>query len=303
MLHGWEEIGDREKEVIARGVADGNVYGGPFHVELSPTDNCNYDCFFCNQGFIDRKKSLPLEKLTELIDQLVDTGLKTVRLSGGGEPFLHPQIKEFLEHLHKHSLKIHNVTTNGYMLTAPVVERLMALPTKEIIVSLNEVDPDRYGEMMKVRPKSFHRVVKLLMAAYMPVLKEALGIFLPLIVVNCIILGRAEAFASKNAPLASMVDGLGMGLGFTLALSLIGIVREVLGSWQLLGIPVADGLEPYALSVFIIAPGGFLTLGLLLALFNHLANCKAEKAKLAEKAAKAKPAEPAAPATPAPAAE
>jgi electron transport complex protein RnfE len=150
---------------------------------------------------------------------------------------------------------------------------------------------------------AFVTVVKLLMAAYMPVLKEALGIFLPLIVVNCIILGRAEAFASKNAPLASMVDGLGMGLGFTLALSLIGIVREVLGSWQLLGIPVADGLEPYALSVFIIAPGGFLTLGLLLALFNHLANCKAEKAKLAEKAAKAKPAEPAAPATPAPAAE
>jgi len=117
---------------------------------------------------------------------------------------------------------------------------------------------------------TFVTIVKLIMAAYFPLLKEALGIFLPLIVVNCIILGRAEAFASKNDSLASVVDGVGMGLGFTCALSLIGILREILGAGQIWGVPIARGLEPYALKIFIIAPGGFLTMGLLLAFFNHI---------------------------------
>ena len=112
---------------------------------------------------------------------------------------------------------------------------------------------------------TFVTVVKLLMAAYLPALKEALGIFLALIVVNCIILGRAEAFASKNSPFASMLDGLGMGLGFTIGLSIIGIIREVLGNGTLWGIPLTDGLTAYTPKVFILAPGGFLTIGLILA--------------------------------------
>ncbi len=126
---------------------------------------------------------------------------------------------------------------------------------------------------------TFVTIVKLVMAAYLPALKEALGIFLPLIVVNCIILGRAEAFASKNGPVRSIIDGLGMGLGFTLALCLIGLVREVLGAGQILGIPIARGLDPYTLKIFIIAPGGFLTMGLLLALFNYIAALRAQRCK------------------------
>lgn len=118
---------------------------------------------------------------------------------------------------------------------------------------------------------TFVTLVKLIMAAYFPDLKAALGIFLPLIVVNCIILGRAEAFASKNGALASLMDGLGMGIGFTLALALLGIIREVLGSGSILGIPFADGLEKYTQTLFILAPGGFLTLGLLMGFFNYLA--------------------------------
>lgn len=162
MLHGWDALSAQEKETIARGIASGNVHGGPYHIELSPTDSCNYDCFFCNQGFIDRKKSLSIERLHSLIDELSESGLKTLRLSGGGEPLLHPKITDFLDHLKQHGIVIHNVTTNGFMLTAAIVERLMALPTGEIIVSLNESDPERYGEMMRVRPRSFHRVVKLI---------------------------------------------------------------------------------------------------------------------------------------------
>lgn len=111
---------------------------------------------------------------------------------------------------------------------------------------------------------TFVTVVKLLMAAYAPALKDALGIFLALIVVNCIILGRAEAFASKNGPILSILDGLGMGLGFTLALCLIAFFREILGTGAVLGIPLANGLEPYTQKAFILAPGGFLTMGLIL---------------------------------------
>ncbi len=118
---------------------------------------------------------------------------------------------------------------------------------------------------------TFVTLVKLIMAAYFPALKVALGIFLPLIVVNCIILGRAEAFASKNGPLASLVDGLGMGLGFTVALTTLGAIREILGSGAIIGIPFADGLGAYTQTIFILAPGGFLTLGLLMGFFNYLA--------------------------------
>ena len=117
---------------------------------------------------------------------------------------------------------------------------------------------------------TFVTLVKLIMGAYFPALKAALGIFLPLIVVNCIILGRAEAFASKNGPAASIADGIGMGIGFTLSLALLGTIRETLGSGSFLDIPFADGLAPYTQTIFILAPGGFLTLGLLMGLLNYI---------------------------------
>ncbi len=117
---------------------------------------------------------------------------------------------------------------------------------------------------------TFVTLVRLIMSAYFPELKAALGIFLPLIVVNCIILGRAEAFASKNGPVASLADGLGMGIGFTMALTLLGAIREILGGGSLLGIPFADSIMPYTQTIFILAPGGFLTLGLLMGFFNYI---------------------------------
>lgn len=122
---------------------------------------------------------------------------------------------------------------------------------------------------------TFVTVVKLIFAAYFPALKASLGIFLPLIVVNCIILGRAEAFASKNGPVASVIDAIGMGFGFTLALCAIAAVREILGDGKIFGIPIARGLESYTCTTMILAPGGFVTMGLLLAFFNHLATRRA----------------------------
>jgi len=108
-------------------------------------------------------------------------------------------------------------------------------------------------------------VLQLLMQAYTPALYETLGIFIPLIVVNCIVLGRAEAFASKNSVMDSMLDGIGIGLGFTMSLTVIGIVREILGSGSLFGFKFISG---DGILAFILAPGAFIVLGYLMVLFN-----------------------------------
>ncbi|MGI6198917.1 MAG: electron transport complex subunit RsxE [Candidatus Cloacimonadaceae bacterium] len=116
---------------------------------------------------------------------------------------------------------------------------------------------------------AFVSVVDMTMAAFLPDLHKALGIFIPLIVVNCIILGRAEAFASKNNVLYSLADGIGMGLGATLALTIVATIREILGSGTWLGIRVMpNSYEP--MLVAILAPGAFFTLGFLMALMNRL---------------------------------
>ena len=114
---------------------------------------------------------------------------------------------------------------------------------------------------------SFVTVIQLLMQAYLPSLYKSLGIFIPLIVVNCIILGRAEAFASKNGAFDSALDGLGIGLGFTLSLTLIGAVRELLGSGAIFGQSLISG---DGMLIFVLAPGGFLVLGYLMVLFKKL---------------------------------
>jgi electron transport complex protein RnfE len=117
---------------------------------------------------------------------------------------------------------------------------------------------------------TFVTIIDLLMAAFMPDLHNALGIFIPLIVVNCIIMGRAEAFASKSPVGPSIIDALGMGIGFTLALALIGSVRELFGSGTLLGFGV-PGLDAMPVLLLILPPGAFLTMGQLLGLFNFIA--------------------------------
>ncbi|MEA2014809.1 MAG: electron transport complex subunit E [Thermodesulfobacteriota bacterium] len=111
---------------------------------------------------------------------------------------------------------------------------------------------------------TFVTIVDLLIRAFSPELNKALGIFIPLIVVNCIILGRAEAFASKNNLFYSILDALGMGLGFTLSLVILASIREILGSWSIFGISISSGTIPPVL-FFVLPPGAFLTLGLMIA--------------------------------------
>ncbi len=114
---------------------------------------------------------------------------------------------------------------------------------------------------------SFVTIVDLLMQAYVPGLYEKLGIFIPLIVVNCIVLGRAEAFASKNSVLSSLVDGAGMGLGFTAALGILGAIREIAGSGSIMGYKFIPG---DGILVFILAPGAFIALGYMIAIVNKI---------------------------------
>ena len=109
-------------------------------------------------------------------------------------------------------------------------------------------------------------VTQLLIQAYLPGLYSALGIYIPLIVVNCIILGRAEAYANKNEPILATLDGIGMGLGFTIALAIIGFLRELLGAGTILGKTVIPGYEPIA--IFVKAPGAFLVIGFIIAVMN-----------------------------------
>jgi Na+-translocating ferredoxin:NAD+ oxidoreductase subunit E len=114
---------------------------------------------------------------------------------------------------------------------------------------------------------SFVTIVELVMQAYLPALFENLGLFIPLIVVNCIVLGRAEAFASKNNVISSIIDGLGIGFGFAFALTLLGGIREILGSGKLFDFTIFP--EDYVMLLFVLAPGAFIVLGYLIAIINR----------------------------------
>jgi electron transport complex protein RnfE len=130
---------------------------------------------------------------------------------------------------------------------------------------------------------SFVTIVELVMGAYLPELSKSLGIFIPLIVVNCIILGRAEAFASKHGLWSSILDGVGMGLGFTFAILLIAVIREILGDGKLFGYMVfGPNFQPVL--IMILAPGAFITIGLLMGWFNLIDERAKRKAKTAETA-------------------
>lgn len=154
----------------------------------------------------------------------------------------------------------------GMGLTTTVILAL----SNVMISALRKVIPD--GVRMPayiVIVASFVTIVQFLLQAYVPGLYESLGIYIPLIVVNCIILGRAEAYASKNPVIPSFFDGLGMGLGFTVGLTAIGIVRELIGSGKIFGFQVMpSAYEP--VTIFILAPGAFLVLTFLVALQNRV---------------------------------
>lgn len=143
-----------------------------------------------------------------------------------------------------------------------------------VISCLKSIVPDKVRiPSFIVVIASFVTLLQMVMQAYTPALYTTLGLFIPLIVVNCIVLGRAEAFASKNSPVASFFDGLGIGIGFTLALTLLGAMRELLGTGKVFGLGLIP--EDYGMLLFVLAPGAFIALGYLIAIFNKVKGSKA----------------------------
>ena len=143
-----------------------------------------------------------------------------------------------------------------------------------VISCLKSIVPDKVRiPSFIVVIASFVTLLQMVMQAYTPALYTTLGLFIPLIVVNCIVLGRAEAFASKNGPVASFFDGLGIGIGFTLALTLLGAMRELLGTGKVFGFGLIP--EDYGMLLFVLAPGAFIALGYLIAIFNKVKGSKA----------------------------
>lgn len=143
-----------------------------------------------------------------------------------------------------------------------------------VISCLKSIVPDKVRiPSFIVVIASFVTLLQMVMQAYTHALYTTLGLFIPLIVVNCIVLGRAEAFASKNGPVASFFDGLGIGIGFTLALTLLGAMRELLGTGKVFGLGLIP--EDYGMLLFVLAPGAFIALGYLIAIFNKVKGSKA----------------------------
>jgi electron transport complex protein RnfE len=141
--------------------------------------------------------------------------------------------------------------------------------TNVVISCLKSVTPDKVRiPVFIVVIAAFVTLLQMIIKAFLPDIDAALGLFIPLIVVNCIILGRAESFAAKNSPVASLFDGIGIGLGFTLALTLLGICREILGSGSVFGLVLLP--EEYNILLFVLPPGAFIMLSFLIAIVNRL---------------------------------
>ena len=150
------------------------------------------------------------------------------------------------------------------------VSVLIILTASNVVISaIRKIVPDKIRiAMFIVVIAGFVTCVDLLLQAFVPAIAESLGVFIPLIVVNCIVLGRAEAFAAKNGVVASACDGIGIGLGFTLALTLLGACRELLGTGKLFNLTLVP--EEYGSLIFVLAPGAFIVLGYLVAIVNKL---------------------------------
>lgn len=161
------------------------------------------------------------------------------------------------------------VTTSAFNGLGMGIATTFVLAMSNLVVSImKDFIPDKVRiPAFIVIIASFVTIVELSMQAYLPALYKQLGIFIPLIVVNCIVLGRAEAFASKNPPFSSLIDGTGMGLGFALSLTVLGGIREVLGGGSVFGFKFYQG---DTMLVFVLAPGAFIALGYMIAIVNKI---------------------------------
>jgi MoaA/NifB/PqqE/SkfB family radical SAM enzyme len=158
--HGWAEVSRERKREIIEAIAANRPTRGPVHAELDLTDRCNVACYFCNQQDLRTKESIALPKLTDLIDELALGGLRSVRLSGGGDPLFHRDVLNVLDYLAQKNVVVDNLTTNGVALNSEVARRLVDHKAREVIFSLNAADAADYARMMQVKPALFDKVLE-----------------------------------------------------------------------------------------------------------------------------------------------
>lgn len=158
---GWKYLTADDKTAIVRGVRDGVAYGGPYHVEIHPADRCNIDCFFCSTAALRGTDELSLTRLEEMIGELKELGTRSIRLSGGGEPFFHRKAKDFLSTIAKSGIPIENITTNAVLLRDEVASILLGAGVcDQLTISLNTADPKTYASMMQTTERNYERVVE-----------------------------------------------------------------------------------------------------------------------------------------------
>jgi MoaA/NifB/PqqE/SkfB family radical SAM enzyme len=181
--HGWAFVTAERKQALIAAICDGETPRGPLHVELDLTDRCNVACYFCNQQDVRTRQQLPLARIASLLDELVAGGLRSVRLSGGGDPLFHKEILQVLDELTARGVVVDNLTTNGALLTPAVARRLVANGCREVIFSLNAADAGDYHRMMAVKPAIFDQVC--VNVRHLAEARAATG--LPLVVVQFLI--------------------------------------------------------------------------------------------------------------------
>jgi radical SAM protein with 4Fe4S-binding SPASM domain len=156
---GWKFLTASDKQLIARGVRDGCAYGGPYHVEIHPADRCNIDCCFCSTAAIRGTDELSTTRLEQLMRELQAAGTRSIRLSGGGEPLFHRNIKGVLGAIATSGIPIENITTNAVLLREEIVELLIAARCDQVTISLNTAGAESYAQMMQTPARNFERVL------------------------------------------------------------------------------------------------------------------------------------------------
>ncbi|HEY6930415.1 MAG TPA: radical SAM protein, partial [Thermoanaerobaculia bacterium] len=157
--HGWAEVDQERKREIIEGIRSGRATRGPVHAELDITDRCNVACYFCNQQDVRTSQQISFEHLAGLIDELASLGLRSVRMSGGGDPLAHREAGRVIDHLHSRGVVLDNLTTNGALLSPEIARRLIEYRAREVLFSLNAADRDDYQRMMQVKASTFDAVL------------------------------------------------------------------------------------------------------------------------------------------------
>ncbi|MGI8906705.1 MAG: radical SAM protein [Candidatus Sumerlaeaceae bacterium] len=158
MMHGWDNLRPGDEAAILRGIAEGGVHGGPYHVEIDPIDRCNVACFFCGSADLHQGGVLRWDKLSPIVEDLIDGGLRSFRLAGGGEPLIYPDLEPLCDRMARAGIVLDNITTNGIQLHR-WLPSIAKLPITQILFSLNYATPEDYGRFMQTAPEKFENVI------------------------------------------------------------------------------------------------------------------------------------------------